>query len=321
MIRRLPPFAALRAFEAAARQFSFRRAAEELSLTESAISHQVKRLEADLGVQLFRRLNRGLELTREGQTYLKPVRDALDQLAEATRQVSESRNEGTLTVSLMASFAVHWLIPRLRSFQDAHPAIEIRLVTSGELADFAQEDVDAAIRYGCGEWPGLRADFLIAEHFFPVCSPRLARHGSALVQPIDLANHTLLQSLGEPDAWRMWLHTAGVDGVDPYAGPTFDTSALIMRAAMEGLGVAIGYRPLVDEDLEAGRLRAPFDMTLTSGCAYYFVCPQAKAEQPKIVAFRGWLVSEIANARGGVEGERWVGVAQDTQPMSSTRTR
>lgn len=310
MTRRLPAFAALRAFEAAAQEFSFRRAAEKLSLTESAVSHQIKRLEADLGVQLFRRLNRGLELTREGQTYLKPVRDALDQLAEATVQVRQRRDEGPLTVSLMGSFAVHWLIPRLRAFQDAHPTIEVRLVTSCELVNFAEEDVDAAIRYGCGEWPGLRADRIIAERFFPVCSPSLATDGPPLAQPADLAKHSLLQNAGEPDAWRMWLHTAGLDDVNPYAGPTFDTLALITRAAMEGMGVAIGYRPLVDEDLESGRLLAPFDMTLTSGYAYYFVCPTVKAEQPKIVAFRNWLVTEIANAQERSEGQRWLGAAQ-----------
>ena len=317
MARHLPPFAAVRAFEVAARRLSFRRAAHELNLTESAISHQVKRLEEHLGVQLFRRLSRGLQLTTDGRMYLSPVRDALDQLAEATVRIRAGRSEGTFTVSLMASFAVHWLVPRLQSFQEAHPEIDIRLVTSCALANFAEDGVEAAIRYGRGQWPGLRSDFLISEYFFPVCSPRLVEHGPPLANPADLVNHTLLQNLDEPDAWRMWLHAAGVDTIKHYEGPTFDTLPLIMRAAIAGMGVAIGYRPLVDEELEAGRLIAPFDKTYTSGLAYFFVCPEATASQPKMVAFRDWLMNEISDAQANHEGERWIGVPCCGVPKSA----
>ncbi len=294
MARRLPPLNALRAFEAAARHLSFTQAAGELNVTQAAISHQVKALEERLGVVLFRRLNRALLLTDAGQAYLPAVRAAFDQIAEATERLYAQEARGTLTVSVLPSFAAKWLVPRLGRFRDACPEIDVRVSPSLHLVDFSREDVDVALRYGRGDWPGMRIDRLMTEDIFPVCSPRLLDGPNPLRAPADLARHTLLHD-EDHGSWRMWLAAAGVDGVDPTHGTVFTDSGMLVQAAVEGQGVALARSALAAADLAAGRLVKPFDVTLPASFAYYVVCPEASAERPKVRAFRDWVLAE---ARG-----------------------
>ncbi len=297
MARRLPPLNALRAFEAAARHLSFTRAAEELNVTQAAISHQVKGLEERLGIIFFRRLNRALLLTDAGQAYLPAVRDAFDRLAEATGRLKALDRAGVLTVSVLPSFAAKWLVPRLGRFSQAHRDIDIHIAPSDHLTDFAREDVDVAIRYGKGEWPGLRADRLLTEEFFPVCSPDILKGRHRLRTPAGLRHHTLLHGDMRID-WRMWLMAAGVEGVDETRGPTFTDSSMVIQAAVEGQGVALGRSALAAADLAAGRLVKPFDISLPATVAYYVVCPAATAEYPKIAAFRDWVIAEADGTLG-----------------------
>ncbi len=296
MARRLPPLNALRAFEAAARHLSFTRAADELNVTQAAISHQVKGLEERLGIALFRRLNRALLLTDAGQAYLPAIHDAFDRIAEATARLTAHDRAGVLTVSVLPSFAAKWLVPRLGRFRDAHPDIDVHIAPSDRLTDFAREDVDLAIRYGKGEWPGLRADRMLTEEIFPVCSPRLLEGPHRLRTPADLRRHTLLHDDMRID-WRLWLLAAGVDGVDASRGPSFTDSSMVIQAAVGGQGVALGRSALAAADLAAERLVKPFDISLPAAMAYYVVCPVATAGHPKIAAFREWVIAEADAAR------------------------
>jgi LysR family glycine cleavage system transcriptional activator len=297
MAERLPPLNALRTFEAAARHLSFTKAASELFVTQAAVSHQIKALEDHLGIPLFRRLNRALMLTDEGQALLPFVRDAFDQLADGIRRLRQGQSAGVLAISVLPSIASTWLIPRLRQFQTRHPDIEVHMSASDRLVDFAREPVDAGIRYGLGQWPGLRALRLLSAEMMPVCSPQLLEGPNPLRTPDDLAHHRLLHVLNSPDEWRMWLMAAGVQGVDPDRGVRFDHTALAIQAALNGMGVAMGPAALVGEDLAAGRLVEPFDVELPSDSAYYFVAPETTADQSKIRAFGDWLQEEASAAR------------------------
>jgi len=303
----LPPLKALRAFEAAARHLSFTRAAEELHVTQTAISHQIKGLEERLGVQLFRRLPRGLLLTEEAQRYAPALRAAFEQIAAATEQLSACGSGGTLTLSTVPSFAAKWLVPRLGRFHTAHPEIDLRISASLRLVDFTREDFDVAIRMGRGDYPGLHIDPLFGEVMFPVCSPRLLAGAKPLRTPEDLRHHVLLHDVDlpvagmvpTPQAWRLWLERAGVRGIDVERGPVFEDSAMLLDAAAEGQGVALGRSALVAADLAAGRLVRPFDISLPFALRHYLVCPKATAERPKIAAFRGWLLAEAKAQEDG----------------------
>ena len=298
MARRLPPLNAVRAFEAAARHLSFTKAAKELHVTQAAISHQVKALEAYLGIKLFRRLNRALVLTEEGQTYLPPVKRIFDHLYDATRRLTENEARGKLTVSVIPSLAARWLVPRLGRFREAQPDIDVRVAPSGHLVDFAREDVDVGIRYGRGRYPGLRVDRLMTEDIMPVCNPALLEGSRPLKRPSDLRHHTLLHDEGHGE-WRTWLRAAGVDDVDATRGTVFTDSGMLIQAAAAGQGVALARGALAADDLASGRLVRPFDFNLPAEFAYYIVCPEATADQPKVVAFREWLLQESARSSGG----------------------
>ncbi len=294
MARRPPPLNALRAFEAAARHLSFTRAAEELHVTQAAISHQVKALEEHLGRKLFKRLNRALLLSDDGQAYLPSVSRAFTLLNEATDNLVSKQAPGPLTVSALPSFAARWLVPRLGRFRQIRPDIDLRIDPSAELSDFAGDDVDVSIRYGRGKYPGLRADWLMTEDIFPVCSPALLDGPHPLRDPQDLEHQVLLHDDGHGD-WRTWLLAAGVERVDPTRGPIFTDSGMVIQASMAGQGVALARAVLAADELAAGRLVRPFTLSLPSEFAYYLVCPTNTAEHPKIAAFRDWLLSE---ARG-----------------------
>ena len=246
MKRTLPPLNGLRAFEAAARHMSFTDAADELSVTQAAISHQVRGLEQRLGLKLFVRRNRSLLLSEAGQAYLPSVRAAFDQLNEATEKLLQKDRGGHLTVTTTASFAMKWLVPRLGGFQRANPEIDVRISTGTGLIDFSREDVDIGIRYGRGQWPSLTAERLVSEDVMPVCAPSLLKGPNALKKPADLKRFTLLHIGSFPDDWQVWLTAAGVKGVDASRGVSFDFPLAAYQAAMDGLGVALGRQPLVD---------------------------------------------------------------------------
>ncbi|MBX6320525.1 MAG: transcriptional regulator GcvA [Rhodospirillaceae bacterium] len=295
MPERLPPLTAIRYFECAARHLSFTRAARELNVTHSAISHQIRALEETLGVPLFRRLNRSLVLTEAGQLFLKPVREAFDKLGEATRLVRVRDGAGPLIVSTMPSFAAKWLVPRLRSFHERHPDIDVRISASEQLVDFTHDDVDVAVRYGRGAWPGLVVEKLLSESLYPVCSPRLLEGPLPLRRPADLVHHPLLYDYDwRTDMWDRWLDAAGLKGLKVRRALSFNYSNLMIQAAIDGLGVGLSQDALVSDDLAAGRLVRPFAISLPTEFAYYLVYPPASARRPKIVAFRSWLFEEAA---------------------------
>jgi LysR family transcriptional regulator, glycine cleavage system transcriptional activator len=297
MTARLPSLNGLRAFEAAARHLSFTNAASELNVTQTAISHQIRRLEEELGIRLFVRQNRALALTPEARDYLPGVRAAFNDLRQATDRVLRRDNDHVLTVSTLASLAAKWLLPRLSSFQEAHPGIDVRITTSTALVDFRTGDVDAAIRYGRGNWAGLRADWLTADELFPVCSPALLSGDRPLRCPEDLANQTLLHSSGGyDDDWRLWLTAAGLPtNISKQPGLTFDLILMTVQAAIDGFGVAMGRTSYVEADIAKGRLVVPFEITLPADAGFYLVSPEARADSPKLRAFRQWLVASVQN--------------------------
>jgi LysR family glycine cleavage system transcriptional activator len=293
MSTRLPPLNALRTFEAAARHLSFTTAAAELFVTQAAVSHQIKALEEHLGMPLFRRLNRRLILTDQGQLLLPSVRRAFDELIAGVDRVRETCCSGTLTISTTPSIAAKWLAGRLGRFQALYPEFEIRLMATPRLVDFVREGADCGIRYGFGDWPGLRTERLFGASLIPVCSPRLLEGPHPLRRPEDLRHHKLLHALDDMDDWRLWLRAAGVKDLDPQRGLKFDSVPLALQAAISGAGVAIGRGLMMAEDLAAGHLIEPFDLELPDACAYYFVAPETSADQPKIQAFRDWLYKEV----------------------------
>jgi len=301
MTARLPSLNGLRAFEAAARHLSFTNAAAELNVTQTAISHQIRRLEQELGISLFVRQNRTLALTPEARDYLPGIRAAFNDLRLATDRLQRKDNDHVLTVSTLASLAAKWLLPRLSAFQEAHPGIDVRITTSTALVDFKGGDVDAALRYGRGHWPGLRADWLTADQLFPVCSPALLTGSKPLRCPQDLANHVLLHSSGAyDDDWRLWLTAAGLPtSISKQPGLTFDLIFMTVQAAIDGIGVAVGRTTYVEDDIVKGRLVVPFEIALPADAGFYLVSPAATAEKPKLVAFRQWLLASVQNSVQG----------------------
>jgi LysR family glycine cleavage system transcriptional activator len=295
MTARLPSLNGLRAFEAAARHLSFTQAAAELNVTQTAISHQIKRLEEELGVRLFIRQNRALALTPQAKEYLPGIRAAFNDLRLATDRLLRRDDDHVLTVSTLASLAAKWLLPRLTAFQESHPGIDVRITTSTALVDFRTGGVDAAIRYGRGQWPGLRADWLMADQLFPVCSPALLAGKKPLRKPEDLAEHVLLHSsAGNDDDWRLWLTAAGLPtNLSRMPGVTFDLVFMTVQAAIDGVGVAMGRTSYVQDDIAKGRLVVPFDITLPVDAGFYLVSPEATADSPKLSAFRNWLLETV----------------------------
>ena len=297
MTARLPSLNGLRAFEAAARHLSFTVAASELNVTQTAVSHQIRRLEEELGIRLFVRQNRALALTPEAKDYLPGIRAAFNDLRLATDRLLRRDDDNVLTVSTLASLAAKWLLPRLATFQESHPGIDVRITTSPGLVDFRNGDVDAAIRYGRGHWPGTRAEWLTADELFPVCSPALLEGDKPLRCPEDLAHHTLLHSSGGyDDDWRLWLTAAGLpSNISKQPGLTFDLILLTLQAAIDGSGVAMGRTSYVEADIAKGRLVVPFKVALPADAGFYLVSPEAKADPPKLGAFRQWLKASAQN--------------------------
>jgi LysR family glycine cleavage system transcriptional activator len=286
----LPPLNALRAFEATARHLSVKNAADELCVTPGAVSQMLKHLETHLGVVLFRRANRGVFLTDAGQSYLPAIRNAFRQIGEATRRTMVSGDSGILTVSAAPFFASAWLIPRLTAFQDAHPDIDVQIVTGKALVDFAQGGVDVAIRHGLGRYPGLRADRLLAVEIVPVAAPALV---ARLGVPSDSAALTQWPLVHEAERkeWHRWFHARGIDDIRSPRGPSFDDSTLLLQAVLAGQGAGLLPAGLVAADVDAGRLITLAKVVLLEDYAYYLVCPTASSEAPKVAAFRDWILA------------------------------
>jgi LysR family glycine cleavage system transcriptional activator len=294
MTARLPSLNGLRAFEAAARHLSFTLAAAELNVTQTAISHQIKRLEEELGLRLFVRKNRTLALTPKAKDYLPGVRAAFNDLRLATDRLLRKDEDNVLTVSTLASHAAKWLLPRLSAFQEAHPGIDVRITTSTSLVDFKNGDVDAAIRYGRGHWPGVRAQWLMADELFPVCSPALLNSARPLRCPEDLAHYTLLHtSGGYDDDWRQWLTAAGLPTDISQPGVSFDLIFMTVQAAIDRIGVAMGRTSYVQDDIAKGRLVVPFKIALPADAGFYLVSPESSDEPQKLKLFRQWLLAAV----------------------------
>jgi LysR family glycine cleavage system transcriptional activator len=285
--RRLPPLNALRAFEAAARHLNFSRAADELSVTPGAVSQQIQNLEDYVGAALFKRTPKGLLLTDAAQTALPALREAFDRLAEAASLLTAA-----------PSFAAKWLVPRLGKFEEAFPQVDVWLSAGMEVVDFASGEIDLAIRYGSGRYPGLEVTRLLSETVIPVASPELLE-ANPLHDPADLARHILLHD-GSPDAddscpdWAMWLAARGIKTVDGARGPRFNQSSLVIEAAVNGRGVALAKQTLAQADIDAGRLVAPLQIATAVDFAYYVVHPKTKGRLPQVKAFVSWITQEAA---------------------------
>lgn len=284
-MRRLPSLNGLRAFEAAARHGSFTAASDELHVTQAAVSRMVRLLEERLGFALFERRPNGLALTPQGKALQPAITAAFDAIAGITEQVAAMRNVPVLTLGVGPSFAVRWLIPRLASFHSAHPEIEVRIATGGAINPY-RDDWTCGIRLGDGEWPGYEAEPLFSADLFPVCTAAIAKR---LSQPVDLRKETLLQVAHAPEDWPLWLAAAGVPARDQALGPRFDNYAMALQAALDGVGVAIGLRPYVQDDIAAGRLVAPFELAVPKGQAWYLVYQPFRQGDPALTAFREWL--------------------------------
>lgn len=286
---------ALRAFEAAARLGSLSRAADALHVTHGAISHQIKGLESDLGVRLVERAGRGIRLTDEGERLAVRVRASLTDLSDAMREASERANPRQLRVSVMPSFAARWLLPRIGSFMAAHPDIDLDVRASASLADFRRDDVDVAIRYGGGIYPGLTVEHLMDDIYFPVCSPAIP--AGPPQRPEDLGRYVLLRS--DPESWPPWFAAAGLQWPEPLRGPIFNDDSLVMQAAIEGRGIALARTSLIGNDLANGLLIRLFDTIVIAPTRYYLVYPPPRANSPKLRQFGDWLKKEIARDDGG----------------------
>jgi LysR family glycine cleavage system transcriptional activator len=295
----LPPLGALRAFEAAARHMSFSRAAVELHVTPAAVSHQIHTLEQDLGVKLFHRMNRSIELTASAQVLLPGLSEAFAGIQSSVGRLRAHNDTGTLTVTASPSFAAKWLVLRLHRFQEQCPQIDVRISATDDVVDLSKGDFDIAIRYGTGNYPGLAVELLLKNEVFPACSPQLLAAGPPLRTPQDLSAHALIHDQAiERDplvpTWPMWLKAAGVTNVPPATGLSFNNIHLALDAAIAGHGVVLAYSTIAAADLAAGRLVRLFSLALPDQFAYYVVTAPGALERPKVRAFRDWLRREAA---------------------------
>jgi LysR family glycine cleavage system transcriptional activator len=293
---RLPPLNALRAFEASARQLSFTRAAEELFVTQAAISHQIKSLEEFLGIKLFMRKNRALLLSEEGQAYYLDIKDVFNAINDATERLLARGAKGAITVSLQPSFAIQWLVPRLNAFNALHPDIDVRIKAVDQAESSLTEDVDVAIYYGRGHWADIHAEQLQKEYLVPVCSPLLLQGRKPLDKVEDLVNHTLLHDTSRRD-WKRWFKQIKVKATNVNHGPIFSHSSMVVQAALHGQGVALAHLFLAKPDIDAGRLICPFEEVLESKSAYYVVCRERQVDLGKISAFREWVLDTVAQEK------------------------
>ena len=303
MLRFIPGLQSLKAFDAAARHLSFTRAAAELNVTPAAVSHQIKELEEQAGVLLFARTSRSMALTRQGEVFCAAVAEALSALTRALQRIRHLDNPSQLRLTASPSLAAKWLVPRLDRFLASVPGADVRLDVSSTNLDFGRDDVDVAIRFGRGQYPELHVEKLFQDTVFPVCSPALLARSKPLREPLDLLKFPLIhldwEALGDvwPN-WRMWMQASGISDFDDSRGLHFSQTSLALQAAIDGHGVALGDSSLAADDIAAGRLVKPFDLSLKGPpqFAYFFICRREVVDRPMIKAFHDWLVSEIRAA-------------------------
>jgi LysR family glycine cleavage system transcriptional activator len=300
MTRPLPPLNALRAFEAIARHLSFSKAADELHVTPAALSHQIKGLEEQLGIALFHRRARSIELTDAGRLLYPGLHAGFESVRDAVGRLDRAREDRILVISATPGLTAKWLVPRLWRFLAAHPDVDTRIAASMDYADFVSDGVDVAIRLGDGRHPELHVEKLFADSVLPVCSPRLVEAGLRRVE--DLARFPLIHydiplSARAPPLWAEWLKLAGVEGVDATRGLHFNIADHALDAAVAGAGVSLSFKLIASDDVHSGRLVTPFGPELPLAFAYHFVCAQGQEERPNVRAFRDWLFAEMEETR------------------------
>jgi LysR family glycine cleavage system transcriptional activator len=292
MARRLPPLNSLKCFEAAGRLLSFTAAANELNVTQAAISHQIKVIEEYLGMALFNRYPRRLSLTEQGKTLLPEVTEAFDRVSQAVAAINREQFSNALSVRLAPSFAAKWLSPRLKYFWLQYPEIDLRLFHAHGAVDFEREEIDIAVTYGKGDWPGVVVEKLLSLDFFPVCAPSFLHNDKPLNDIGNLRYYALLHDANY-ECWRDWLKLAGIDDIDADRGTVIDDTNVLIQAAIDGQGVALGSTTFVEDLLESGRLVKPFDINLVNEFAYYVVYPESHIKNPAVRAFKDWLLSLV----------------------------
>ncbi len=292
MARRLPPLNSLKNFEAAGRLLSFTRAARELNVTQAAVSHQIKVIEEYLGVTLFVRYPRKLVLTEQGKALLPEVIEAFDKVSNAIAAVSQEPSSKMVSVRLAPSFAAKWLSPRLKYFWSQYPEIDLCLYHAHPAVDFDREDIDIAVTYGKGDWAGVVADPLLSLDFFPVCTPTFMCNDKPLSDINNLRYYTFLHDANY-QCWADWLKLAGIDVINSGKGTIIDDTNVLIQAAVDGQGVAMGSATFVQDLLDSGRLIKPFDITLENEFAYYIVCPESHLKNPSVQAFKNWLLELV----------------------------
>ena len=290
VLRRLPNLAALRAFEAAARHQNFTRAAQEIHLTHGAISHQVRALEEELGVQLFTRNGKRLAVTPEGERFAAVLRKSLDEIADAAAALRSASDHQRLTVSSIPSIAARWLAPRLGRFIDLYPNIELMLQSSSYLQDLTRDAIDVGIRFGTGHYPGLVVEKLMGDYYYAAASPKF-NGGMLPATPAELAQMNLLRS---DEAWAPWFAAANLDLPEPAGGLRFQDSSMLVRSAVNGDGIGLVRHVVAAREVETGELTRLFDICVKSDLSYYFACTTSASQKPQVIAFRNWLLSEIA---------------------------
>lgn len=297
MRRKIPGTELLIAFETAARHQSFTRAAEELSLTQSAVCRQIGALEDFLGVQLFNRIKKRVTLSEAGQTYAKQVKSSLLQLERDTLALMAHQGTGeVLELAVIPTFATRWLIPRLVNFQTGHPTITLNMTTHTEPFIFTDTPFDAAIHFGEAVWPGAESEYLFGEEMVPVCAVSLLGEASA-ISPEELAQKPLLHQSARLDAWREWFSEAGLSNVNALRGPRYELFSMLVEAARAGLGVALVPRFFVSGEIAAGELLVPCPISLQSQRGYYLVYPENKAQSVSLQSFRNWLLDQSMTYR------------------------
>ena len=287
----LANIAALRAFEAAARHDNFSRAADEIFVTHGAISHQIRSLEQELGVALFTRTGKRVQLTEVGRGYAAAIRRALRDIADASDTVRATGRQARLTISTLPSFAARWLSPRLGRFIELFPECEVQLESSRHLVDFERESVDLGIRFGSGDYPGLSVELLMHDHYYPVASPRF-KGGKLPITPRELTSGMLLRSVDEP--WQPWFKAAGLVRAEPSGGVVYQDASMLVRAAVDGQGIGLARHGVAYSDIGDGALVRLFKTCIPCPKSYYLVCAPKALQRPQVQGFRDWLVHEIA---------------------------
>jgi LysR family glycine cleavage system transcriptional activator len=309
-----PPLNGLRAFEAAARHLSFKKAAEELCVTHGAVSRHIRKLEEHVGTKLFIRRNRRVELTLVGVKYMQEIGDAFGRIYRATAELVADANRKMLRLKVPPTFAIRWLVPRLAGYQARYPDMSVQILTPYVHPTF-EHDVDIAVCYQTPEVPpGIACEKLFDEILLPVMSPGNDGHGHRLSEPNDLAHHVLLHSMIRIDDWRRWLDAASADAVDPHNGLRFENSGLVYQALAEGLGIAIGQFALVADDIAAGRLLAPFSTAVYGESGYYLVYPEASVRNRYATDFREWIIDEASKTNRASLG--WLAAPSKTPSPS-----